>query len=98
MLIAIAESCYNAGQLFGAELHFEVPGKPAWVYFGEAAGRIVLSVSGANCKKVNALAQEYGVQCLELGTVLSEDKFVVNKQIDIKISCLHDAWMQGLKL
>lgn len=98
LLIAVAESCFTPKQLFGAWLQFPVKQRASWSYFGEAAGRIMISANDTACLKIAADAQARGISYTEIGIVTNNDEFCVNKDINTKISSLHQAWWQGLKL
>jgi len=98
LLISIMESCFAPGQLFGVSLEFETLERPAWTYFGEDAGRIIISAPPANLQTIEQLCEKTGIDCTKLGTVTNDDQMKVNKHINIKTSTLHQTWQQGLTL
>ncbi len=98
LLISVMESCFTPHQLFGVQLHFDALDRPAWTYFGEEAGRIVVSTNSNNCSKIRQLCETYKIDYTELGIVTHDAEFLVNDHISIKIATLHQLWRQGLSL
>ncbi|MDD4310792.1 MAG: AIR synthase related protein, partial [Candidatus Cloacimonetes bacterium] len=98
LLIAIAESCYSPQKLFGASLTFATPNNASWVYFGEAAGRVVISANSQQFTEIMVLSEKFGIELNMLGNVTAADRFVVNSDIDIEVNKLNHAWMHGLTL
>ncbi len=98
LLIALMESCFTADTLFGVRLSFPLPDQASKVYFGEAAGRILISANPLNQASIKALAEEMGIECQVLGQVTDDGKIFVNKEINIASQTLHASWWQGLTL
>lgn len=98
LLMAVLESCFAPNQLFGAELAFSFEGLPSGIYFGEAAGRILVSADSMKCSAIKEMAERQSVVFHELGSVISKTQLIVNKDINVDINTLHQAWLQGLKL
>ncbi len=98
LLIALAESCISGSSQFGAKLQFSLPQRASQVYFGEAAGRILLSASPDNLSSIKLLADKHGIECHELGQINDSSMLMVNNHIKIDINDLHHAWWHGLTL
>ncbi len=98
LVYAVAESCFTPGRLFGAELNFDLQHKASHVYFGEAAGRILISAPELHCQSIKELAMQYGIEYHDLGLVTDSAFFTVNEHINISIKDLHHAWWNGLSL
>jgi phosphoribosylformylglycinamidine synthase len=98
LVFAVAESCFSPAQIYGAELSFPLPQKAAYTYFGEAAGRILISAAKNKSNAIKALTSKYGIEYHELGLVTDGKQLLVNKHININIQELHHAWWHGLTL
>lgn len=98
LLYSIAECCFVPNGLLGAKLSFSLPGKASHVYFGEAAGRILVSAAEADCHFIKELARDFGIAYHDLGEVSDNQEFCVNDAINISIKDLHHAWWHGLSL
>ena len=96
LLIAVLESCFTPDQLFGAQLSFDLEKSPATVYFGEAAGRILISADPEKCAQIKETAQKHGIEYRELGYVSDGPSFIVNNHIEENIELLYSAWRQGI--
>jgi len=73
LAIAIAESALGRGDpgipVFGVEVTLDDPLPPLAVLFGEAQGRVVVSVPAEGAAAVQAAARRHGVPCRPIGTV-----------------------------
>ncbi len=98
LLYSIAECCFVPNGLLGAKLSFSLPGKASHVYFGEAAGRILVSAAEADCHFIKELSRDLGIAYHDLGEVSDNQEFCVNDAINIGIKDLHHAWWHGLSL
>ncbi len=98
LLIALMESCFIPGGMFGACLNFALPFRPMEVYFGEAPGRIIISAKPDKVNLIANLSTQQGVACQLLGQVTDDHIIKVNKHIDIPTKLLHKTWWQGLRL
>ncbi|MDY0151454.1 MAG: phosphoribosylformylglycinamidine synthase subunit PurL [Candidatus Cloacimonas sp.] len=98
LLMAVAESCFTPKQNFGAELAFYHSPRPSWVYFGEAAGRILISADKNKFMGIKAFALDHHVQYNVLGRVVAAPKLTVNNHIELNLDDLHQKWLQGLSL
>jgi len=98
LLIAVMEACFNPNVLFGAELSFASPCRVSHTYFGEAAGRIIISAAPGDLDAILSLSKQHGIECNILGKVTDSDSFVVNNEINTPISLLHKRWNSGLTL
>ncbi|MBP7309719.1 MAG: phosphoribosylformylglycinamidine synthase subunit PurL [Candidatus Cloacimonetes bacterium] len=98
LLIAIAESCFALGETWGAELDFPISGKASHAYFGEANGRILISIDPNTRDQIIAKAKDMGISCHTLGNVCQRDILRVNSDINIPICSLRKSWEQGLEI
>jgi phosphoribosylformylglycinamidine synthase subunit PurL len=72
LAVALAEMCIAGSH--GAELAWDIAGRPDLALFGEGGGRIVLEVPAAARERVEARAAEAGVAALWLGAVSFESE------------------------
>ncbi|MCH8008222.1 MAG: hypothetical protein IIC91_05100 [Chloroflexi bacterium] len=92
LAVALAECCIDAALGLSAP-DVAVSGRLDAALFGEAPSRIVVSTrDGA---RLEALAAEHDVPCLELGTV-SGDRLVLGDVIDVAVADMRDAYEGGL--
>ncbi|PKN73030.1 MAG: phosphoribosylformylglycinamidine synthase subunit PurL [Candidatus Cloacimonetes bacterium HGW-Cloacimonetes-3] len=98
LLVAVAESCFNDSHQHGANLQFSLPHKASHIYFGEAAGRILISANPNNINSIKLLADMYGIECYDVGLINDSNLLSVNDHIKIDINELHHAWWHGLTL
>lgn len=96
LLVTIAESCFNTQ--FGAKLSFELPVDKIRAYFGESAGRIVISISSDKLDTINYIAKGYNVPVQKLGLVSPEAKLIVNDDLIEETSTLQGLWSKAIKL
>jgi len=73
LAVALAESALGWGEAgtpsFGVEVTLDDPLPPLAVLFGEAQGRIVVSVAADGVEAVQAAARRHGVPCRPIGSV-----------------------------
>ncbi|MCK9309449.1 MAG: AIR synthase-related protein, partial [Candidatus Cloacimonetes bacterium] len=98
LVVSIAEACYTPRRSFGALLRFILPQAPSYVYFGEAAARILVSVQADKSDVVKEYAERYGIEYHDLGIVTDDERLSVNAHIDLDINELKHAWWHGLTL
>ncbi|MDD2228510.1 MAG: phosphoribosylformylglycinamidine synthase subunit PurL [Candidatus Cloacimonetes bacterium] len=98
LIVCIAEACYAPHKSFGTSLIFPLFQAPSYVYFGESAARIVVSVQERHCATVKSYAERYGIEYHDLGIVTDDERLSVNEHIDVNINELKHAWMHGLTL
>ena len=92
LAVALAECCIDPALGLSAP-DVAVSGRLDAALFGEAPSRIVVSTrDGA---RLEALAAEHDVPCLELGTV-SGDRLVLGDVIDVAVADMRDAYEGGL--
>ncbi|HRR50699.1 MAG TPA: phosphoribosylformylglycinamidine synthase subunit PurL [Candidatus Cloacimonas sp.] len=96
LLIAVLESCFNPEQLFGAKLSFDLELNPAKIYFGEAAGRILISAAKDKYNSIKEAAMKHGIEYHKIGIVSANSSFIVNNHINEDMAILHSAWKQGI--
>ncbi|MDX1952364.1 MAG: phosphoribosylformylglycinamidine synthase subunit PurL [Verrucomicrobiota bacterium] len=106
LAVAIAESCISqqigrdTPRLIGANLDLSAYdiGRKDQLMFGEAQGRIVLSVSAQNLDKAIRLAKEKDLPLLELGRVGGSQLTFRTRDSVLKweLSELHDLWWNAI--
>ncbi|MGV3755218.1 MAG: phosphoribosylformylglycinamidine synthase subunit PurL [Verrucomicrobiota bacterium] len=106
LAVAIAESCIsgyearNTPRFRGATLDLSAFDKARLdaILFGEAQGRIVLSVAKLNAVKVVERAKLLGVPAMLIGTVGGSDLAIKAGGQDLKwsLSELHDGWWNSI--
>lgn len=98
LLIAVMESCFAPDRLWGCKLCFPEQIKPSQLFFGEAAGRVLISAKPENRTSIENIAMQAGISCHLLGSVTENGSLAVNDKINIKTQTLYESWWQGLKL
>src|SRR5438067_1925402 len=113
LAVALAESCFNPKQRFGAEIDLggvEAPvsgagnldnaaGTAAATLFNESQSRIVISVTPKNVEKTMSILSERGVPSKKLGTVTG-DELRIRANIDNfrwTITDLYDDWWNSIR-
>jgi phosphoribosylformylglycinamidine synthase len=98
LLIALAECCFSTQpDPFGVEvvLPETKDGRArAELYFGEGAGRVIVSVREENGKTFEDLARAAGLPAQRLGTV-TRGQFKVHAGVDLPIEELRGTWESG---
>jgi phosphoribosylformylglycinamidine synthase len=111
LAVAIAESCFNPKQKFGAEVNLPCShgpvGRPeqtshsdvATTLFNESQSRIVISVAPANLDKAIAMLKDAAVPFHHLGKV-GGDKLRIeigNEKLSWAIADLYDDWWNSIR-
>ncbi|GAB1467355.1 phosphoribosylformylglycinamidine synthase subunit PurL [Candidatus Cloacimonadota bacterium] len=98
LVVSLAEACYTPHRSFGVSVRFALPQAPSYVYFGEAAARILVSVQADKSDVVKEYAERYEIEYHDLGLITDEERLSVNDHIDLNIKELRHAWWHGLTL
>jgi len=98
LLACLAECCFSPDRNLGAELSFSHSHPKSAEYFGEAHGRIVVSLPLENLDKITRLAESWQTPFRKLGAVTDGRRFRVNDDILIDVEELSRAYGSGLKL
>lgn len=98
LLACLAECCFSPDRNLGAELSFSHSHPKSAEYFGEAHGRIVVSLPLENLDKITRLAESWQMPFRKLGAVTDGRRFRVNDDILIDVEELSRAYGSGLKL
>lgn len=98
LLACLAECCFNPDRNLGAELSFSHSHPKSAEYFGEAHGRIAISLPLENLDKITRLAESWQMPFRKLGAVTDSPRFRVNDDILIAVEELSRAYGSGLKL
>src|SRR5437762_1589587 len=113
LAVALAESCFNPKQRFGAEIDLggvEAPvsgagnldnaaGTAAATLFNESQSRIVISVAPENVEKTMSILSERGVPSQKLGKIGGDQlRIRVNDQeFEWPIADLYDDWWNSIR-
>jgi len=109
LAVALAESCFNPDQLFGAEIDCShgPTGRPketshsdvATILFNEAQSRIVISVAPENLDKAISLLRERDVPFQKLGKVGSDELQIrIDEQtFRWRVAEIHDQWWNAIR-
>jgi phosphoribosylformylglycinamidine synthase len=89
LAVTVAESCMIGGRGFAGDA--EVPGRLDAALFGEAQGRIVISLAPDAEGRVTELAREYGVPATRLGRTTGDDAFTFGP-VRTTVGALKAAW------
>lgn len=98
LIIAAMESCFAPNHLWGCKLTIPEVSRPSQLFFGEAAGRVLISAKPEYRSKIESLAEQAGVFCYLLGSVTDSGLMEVNDKINMQTQTLYESWWQGLKL
>lgn len=98
LIIAAMESCFSPNHLWGCTLTIPEVSRPSQLFFGEAAGRVLISAKPEYRSKIESLAEQAGVFCYLLGSVTDSGLMEVNDKINMQTQTLYESWWQGLKL
>ncbi len=98
LIIAAMESCFAPNHLWGCKLTIPEVSRPSQLFFGEAAGRVLISAKPEYRSKIESLAELAGVFCNLLGSVTDSGLMEVNDKINMQTQTLYESWWQGLKL
>src|SRR5215831_987707 len=109
LAVALAESCFNPDQLFGAEIDCShgPTGRPketshsdvAAILFNESQSRIVISVAPENLDKAISLLRERDVPFQKLGKVGSDELQIrIDEQtFRWRVAEIHDQWWNAIR-
>ncbi len=97
LLVALAEGCFAPQRTFGALVSFELKHRADREYFGEAAGRIVISFPPENLAGIEKLAAAAEIDFLLLGRV-DAGQFSVNNHPVLPAAELRQLYERGLNL
>jgi phosphoribosylformylglycinamidine (FGAM) synthase-like enzyme len=104
LALALAEACFRKDLGAAVSLEKALAGRPALradaLLFGEDAGRIVISYSGANAAQVAQIAARHGAPLVELGKVGGSRLIIAGAGgtplIDAPVSALKAPYTQAL--
>ena len=100
LAVAIAESCFNPKQRFGAEIKISAAETAAaTTLFNESQSRIVISVAPENLDKTMSILEKACVPFQQLGKV-GGDKLriqIANEKLSWPISDLYDDWWNSIR-
>jgi phosphoribosylformylglycinamidine synthase subunit PurL len=106
LAIAIAESCFNPKQKFGAEISINAGESPSrtghsapTVLFNESQSRIVISVAPEDLDKTMSILQKAGVPHQRLGTVTGDQLRVRINAENFRwpMTDLYDDWWNAIR-
>jgi len=106
LAVALAESCFNPKQRFGAEIALSAAekmpvrlGPAATVLFNESQSRIIISVRPENVEKTMSFLSERGVPSKKLGKIGGDQlRIQVNDQkFEWPIADLYDDWWNSIR-
>ncbi|HMS60163.1 MAG TPA: phosphoribosylformylglycinamidine synthase subunit PurL [Tepidiformaceae bacterium] len=89
LAVTVAESCMIGGRGFAGDA--QVPARLDAALFGEAQGRIVISLAPESESRVTELAREYGVPATRLGRTTGDDAFTFGP-VRTTVGALKAAW------
>ncbi len=103
LAVTLAESCFDsaddAGTCLSADVHLETNEVPEAALFGERGARAVVSISPASLARVSAIAAQYQIVPLRLGTVVRDDFRIQIKGapvIGADVASLRKIWAESL--
>ncbi len=99
LAVAIAESCFNPKQQFGAVIKINAGETPATaLLFNESQSRIVVSVAPENLEKTMSILREANVSFQQLGKVGGDQLRIqiVNEKLAWPIADLYDDWWNSI--
>ena len=94
LAVALAECSIQGG--VGFRGGFSLPRRWDAALFGERQSRIVVSLAEDDWPALQRLAAESGIPLRRLG-ITGGDRFGVNRQIDLPLREISDAWREGLE-
>ncbi|MBW6515063.1 MAG: phosphoribosylformylglycinamidine synthase subunit PurL [Candidatus Cloacimonetes bacterium] len=97
LAIAIAESCFNAEKLLGAEIKMNFKFRPDAELFGEEHSRIICSISPVSLDTLKSICEKNGFPYQIIGTV-GGGNLVINDLINVEILELKKEWENALCL
>jgi phosphoribosylformylglycinamidine synthase len=106
LAVALAESCFNPDQLFGARVDLSGAGRnsndaptPAVLLFNESQSRIVISCAPENAQKILNQLGSINVPHQKLGEV-SADTLLINlaeTELSWPVQAIHDDWFNAIR-
>jgi len=100
LAVAIAESCFNPKQRFGAEIKISAAETAAaTTLFNESQSRIVISVAPENVEKTMSILDKAGVPFHKLGKVGGEQLRIEvdSEKFSWPIADLYDDWWNSIR-
>jgi phosphoribosylformylglycinamidine synthase II len=101
LTVAIAESCFNPKQRFGAEIKIagETPATTQEILFNESQSRIVISVAPENLEKTMSMLREAAVPFQQLGRVGGDELRIqaADQKFAWPIADLYDDWWNSIR-
>src|SRR5213594_1379767 len=73
LAVALAESCFNPTELYGADIDLAGDTPAATALFNESQSRIVISVAAENLEKTMSILQKRNIPHRKLGTVTGDE-------------------------
>jgi len=98
--VALAESCFNPQEIFGAEINLKAGDTAAAaVLFNESQSRIVISVAPADLKKTITILRASSVPFEQLGKVCRDElRIAINGEtFRWPIADLYDGWFNAIR-
>ena len=99
--VALAESCFNPKQRFGAEIDLSAAETAAaTTLFNESQSRIVISIASENLDKTMSILRERGAPFQQLGKVGGDELRikVSDQEFAWPIADLYDDWWNSIQL
>jgi phosphoribosylformylglycinamidine synthase len=100
LAVALAESCFNPEQLFGAEIDLGAAAlRRDQLLFNESQSRIVISVAKENADATLTLCEERRVSAQQLGKVASSDLVIRASTEEFRwpIAEIYDDWFNAIR-
>jgi len=97
LAVGLAESCFGPAEM-GASIKLESGLPPELLLFHEAPSRVLVSTSSP--EKILAIAEENGVEVLNIGVTLKSRVTVRNRGqllIDSRVNELKEIWANSLE-
>jgi len=96
LAVALAESCFNPKERYGAMITVNFSYRPDIELFGETHSRIIISIKRDDLNKLNQILRNYHVPHQILGEVIHE-RFIIEDVIDAHINELNDLWFNAIE-
>jgi phosphoribosylformylglycinamidine synthase len=100
LAVALAESCFNPAERFGAEIHLdEITSRADQLLFNESQSRIVISVGEENVSRALDLLRKAGVPAYRLGVVGGDSLSIALAKGSCRwpIAELYDDWYYSIE-
>ena len=97
--MALAESCFNPTELYGADIDLAGDTPAATALFNESQSRIVISVAAENLDKTMSILQKRNIPHRKLGTVTGDELCIRtnNENFRWSIVDLYDGWWNAIR-